>query len=272
VSRDIALLPRRARRGVPGVRIEPSRCRQYVEGPLYSADHRIHRPVTEDELAKLRDSGYLPTDQIGRTGLELQYEEYLRGTYWLARDRARRLSARDQDPRPDPPQARGNVVLTIDDGCSTSSRPSSKPVSPRTSSPKASPWAMIPERRDLAMVSTPAYDKQHVACAASPRRARRPQPRRVNRRADLRDGCRHPLVNKAVGRSIRPARRSRWCRLSALTVGTAPGTDRERHVERDQRVGVQLLRLACPRERWTSSTASRMSSDIYFYSLAAARR
>ncbi len=93
VAREIALLLAERAEAYPGVRIDAESIRQYVEGPLYSPIIGYTGPVTGEELTTLRDQGYLPTDQIGRTGLEWEYENYLRGQYgWreIERDASQR--------------------------------------------------------------------------------------------------------------------------------------------------------------------------------------
>ena len=38
-------------------------------------------PISGEQLATLKDKGYLPDDLIGKAGLEAEYETELRGTY-----------------------------------------------------------------------------------------------------------------------------------------------------------------------------------------------
>jgi penicillin-binding protein 2 len=38
-------------------------------------------PINAPELKRLKDSGYLPDDLLGKTGVEATYEDQLRGTY-----------------------------------------------------------------------------------------------------------------------------------------------------------------------------------------------
>jgi len=93
VARDIALLLSERAEMFPGVRVEAESIRSYADAVLYSPLLGYVGPVTEDEFAALRDKGYLQTDLIGRTGLEYEYEQYLRGGYgWreIERDAAQR--------------------------------------------------------------------------------------------------------------------------------------------------------------------------------------
>jgi penicillin-binding protein 2 len=66
---------------LPGVEVVVETRRQYPEGKLVSQLLGYTGPVPPDQLPKLKESGYLPDDLMGRTGLEAFYESELRGTY-----------------------------------------------------------------------------------------------------------------------------------------------------------------------------------------------
>ena len=115
VSRDIALVLSERAELFPSVRVEAQSIRSYIDPMLYSPLMGYVGAITEEELDERKDGGYLPTDIIGKTGLELVYENYLRGQYgWreIERDAAQReiktlaYSA---------PTTGNNLVLTIDD-------------------------------------------------------------------------------------------------------------------------------------------------------------
>ena len=115
IAREVALLLAERAELYPGVRIDAESVREYVNGPLYSPIIGYTGPITEDELQAKQDLGYLPSDQIGRTGLEWEYEQYLRGQYG-SREIERDASQREiKTLAQTPSQPGGNVVLTIDD-------------------------------------------------------------------------------------------------------------------------------------------------------------
>src|SRR5207248_8378369 len=99
----------------PSVRVEAESIRSYIDATLYSPVIGYVGALTEDEYDSRRAQGYLQTDIIGRTGLEWEYEQYLRGTYgWreIERDAAQReIKTLAQTPS----LPGGNVRLTIDD-------------------------------------------------------------------------------------------------------------------------------------------------------------
>jgi penicillin-binding protein 2 len=100
---------------LPGVEVVVEARREYANGPMYSQIVGYTGPVTADQLAKLRDSGYLPDDMIGRTGVEATYEEQLRGVYGaesVERDASGRKIQVLETVRP--AQAGDSLKLTID--------------------------------------------------------------------------------------------------------------------------------------------------------------
>ena len=139
VARDVALLLSERGEMFPGVRVEAESIRSYNDAVLYSPLLGYVGPVTEEEFDAMREKGYLQTDLIGRTGLELVYEEYLRGGYgWreIERDAAQREI---KQLAYSPPTVRGTTSCSRSTtACRSSSRPNSKKVSMRTSSPRRS--------------------------------------------------------------------------------------------------------------------------------------
>lgn len=81
VDEQTALLISEAGFDLPGVEIAVEARRQYTYGPLLSQVLGYTGPVSAEQLPDLRPLGYLPDDLLGKTGLEVQYETELRGTY-----------------------------------------------------------------------------------------------------------------------------------------------------------------------------------------------
>jgi penicillin-binding protein 2 len=123
VSREQMALVAVSRQNLPGVQIEAIPHRIYPLG--VAASHLIGHlnEVSAAELAARRDQGYRPGDVIGRTGLERQWEAYLRGTPGFERvvvdAKGQRKGAEEtrdllQVPRKQDPIPGNNLVLTID--------------------------------------------------------------------------------------------------------------------------------------------------------------
>jgi penicillin-binding protein 2 len=270
VSRDVALLLAERAEAYPGVRIDAESVRQYVDGPLYSPIIGYTGPVTEDELAKLRDQGYLPTDQIGRTGLELEYEEYLRGTYgWreIERDASQReIKTLAQTP----PRPGGNVVLTIDDRLQHILATELDAGVAKDAFTQGVAVALNPQNGEvLAMVSTPAYDNNVFVRGITQKELDALNRDGCTGGPNSVSGCRRPLVNKAVGEIYPPGSTFKMVTgLSALTVGTAT---RSTIVNVTSNViNVSGFNFYDWRAHGTLDFLNGFahSSDIYFYSLA----
>lgn len=100
---------------LPGVQVVVEARREYAKGPLFSQVIGYTGPITAEQLARLKDQGYLPDDMIGRTGIEAVYERELRGVYGaetVERDATGRRIQVLQTVRP--AEAGDSLRLTID--------------------------------------------------------------------------------------------------------------------------------------------------------------
>ena len=258
VSRDIALVLTERPELFPGVRVEAQSIRSYIDAVLYSPVMGYVGAITEDELADLKDQGYLPTDIIGRTGLELQYENYLRGQYgWreIERDAAQREI---KTLAYSPPATGNNVVLTIDDKLQKLLDTELRKGVEEDRFTQAVGIAMNPQNGEiLAMVSIPGYDNNWFVQGITPAQI-----------GQLNADDRHPLVNKAVGDIYPPGSTFKMVTgLSALTAGTAT---------RNTTVNVSSTVMTVSGFNfydWRAHgsvdflNAFAHSSDIYFYTL-----
>jgi len=99
---------------LPGVDLQIEARRNYLDGELMSHILGYVGPISAEEYADLKNDGYILNDQLGKTGIELVYEDILRGEPGkkLAEVDA---SGREQDVLDSLPSEPGqNVVLTID--------------------------------------------------------------------------------------------------------------------------------------------------------------
>jgi cell division protein FtsI/penicillin-binding protein 2 len=212
VARDIALLLSERAEMFPGVRVEAESIRSYSDAVLYSPLLGYVGPVTEEEFAALRDQGYLQTDLIGRTGLEYEYENYLRGGYgWreIERDAAQREI---KQLAYSPPTTGNSVVLTIDDRLQKLIEGELKKGVDQDLFTQAVGIAMNPQNGEiLAMYSNPGYDNNWFINGITPEQM-----------AQLNGDDRHPLVNKAIGDIYPPGSTFKMVTgLSALSEGIA---------------------------------------------------
>ena len=100
---------------LPGVEVAVEVRRQYPQGPLLSQLVGYTGPVSSAELSRLKQSGYLPDDPIGKAGVEAEYEAQLRGTYGSQTVQQDASGRRSQVLQIDSaPQAGDSLMLSID--------------------------------------------------------------------------------------------------------------------------------------------------------------
>ena len=258
VPRDVALLLTERTELFPSVRVEAESIRSYVDAVLYSPVLGYVGAISEDEAIDLKDRGYLPTDIIGRTGLEFQYENYLRGQYgWreIERDAAQREI---KTLAYSPPVTGNSLVLTIDEKLQKLLDAELRKGVEEDRFTQAVGVAMNPQNGEvLAMVSIPGYDNNWFVQGITPAQM-----------AQLNGDDRHPLVNKAVGDIYPPGSPFKMVTgLAALTAGTAT---------RSTVVNVSSMVMTVSGSQfydWRAHgsldflNAFAHSSDIYFYTL-----
>lgn len=114
VSRETALLIEENNFNFPGVAIEEVAVRNYVCGEVGA--HLIGQvgPIFADEYESLSEQGYAMNDQIGRSGIEGAFEEYLRGQdgeQIITFDNSGNVISTEETKAPEPG---GTVVLSLD--------------------------------------------------------------------------------------------------------------------------------------------------------------
>jgi penicillin-binding protein 2 len=259
VPREIALALTERAELFPGVRVDPESIRFYVDSTLYAPVIGYTGPITEQEFENLKDSGYLGDDDIGRTGIEDVYEQYLRGAYgWreIERDAAQREIKTLALQRP----TVGNTVsLTIDDRLQKLLDGELRKGVEEDRFTQAVGVAMNPQNGEiLAMVSIPGYDNNMFARGITTAEI-----------AALNGDDRHPLVNKAIADRYPAGSTFKMVTgLSALSEGTAT---------RDTVVNVSASSFSVSGTSffdWRAHGSVNFvngfahSSDIYFYTLA----
>lgn len=102
----------------PGITAEPQALRRYP-GPGDSNTAQVLgylSPVTDDELQKAKntDSPYLRSDQVGRSGLERQYDKELRGKAGVTRYEVDNLGRVIGKAKSDAAEPGSNLITSID--------------------------------------------------------------------------------------------------------------------------------------------------------------
>ncbi|MCL2800857.1 MAG: penicillin-binding protein 2 [Treponema sp.] len=175
---------------LPGISWHIKSVRNYVEVESLSHILGYVGNITRDELTMLYNLGYQQGDVIGKTGIERQYDQLLRGEQgWETRTvdvRGRRIAGQQNVVRA-PPEMGRNLVLTID---ANLQKLVEKAIGPQI----GAAVVMKPSTGEiLAMVSYPWYDPNIFIDGSS---------------ADfhmLRDDPAKPLINRTIQSSYPPA-------------------------------------------------------------------
>jgi penicillin-binding protein 2 len=115
VTPEVAGFVAESRPDLPGVEVVVETRRKYELGPLFSQVLGYTGPISGEDLADLREAGYLPDDLLGRAGVEATYEAQLRGTYGLQTVERDAAGRQIQVLRTDqPPVAGSSLRLTVD--------------------------------------------------------------------------------------------------------------------------------------------------------------
>jgi penicillin-binding protein 2 len=115
--------------------------------------------LSPEELPILRTQGYLPTDVIGKTGLEKQYETDLRGTYGRRLIQVNVRGKEQQVLSEEAPTPGKNLVLTIDAEMQSAIEDILRAAMEPEGKTRAAAVALDPRSGEvLALVSMPGFD------------------------------------------------------------------------------------------------------------------
>lgn len=212
VPEQTARLISEERLDLPGVEVVVEPRRQYTDGPLFAQILGYTGPIDDTQLERLRESGYLPDDLIGKVGVEAVYESDLRGTYGAE------LVERDGTGR------KTQVLSTLSEATSGNSLRLTIDTRQQQLAQKAIQWGiraaglkrgvvivMNPQTGEvLAMVSLPTYDNNLFARGISAKDFEK-----------LVNDKRQPLINHAVNAHYPPGSTYK------LVTGTGALADRE---------------------------------------------
>ncbi|MFH1225973.1 MAG: penicillin-binding protein 2 [bacterium] len=148
---------------LPGVNLAIDSRRDYLAGSL-SWSHLLgyQGQISPEELAEYPD--YLFDDQIGKTGLELFYEDVLRGQYGREEIEVDALGKRKKLLAQEPQQPGNSLVLTIDAELQTQTEKILQQVLLANNKRRGAVVALNPNNGEvLALVSWPGYDNKLFA-------------------------------------------------------------------------------------------------------------
>jgi penicillin-binding protein 2 len=113
-TRDAALIVEGDPGRYPGVVIEHASRREYAFGPLFSHMLGYIGKLSPEEYGVNAEDGYLFSDVIGKNGIELTYESYLRGEHGKRQVEVDSLGRVEHVLATKDPQSGNNLVLSID--------------------------------------------------------------------------------------------------------------------------------------------------------------
>lgn len=274
VPREIAFLIEEEHLDLPGVVVQVEAQREYINGPLLSHIIGYVGPIPEEEAESYLErpgSDYEPQDLIGLTGVELTFEEELRGKKGRKHievdvaGREVRTVGSAMDPQPG-----YNLILTIDLDLQQEATEALQEGMAAAGSPSGVVVAMDPQTGEiLALVSLPSYDNNLFIGGIS-----------LEDYQALRDDPHHPLVDHALTGQYPPG-------STFKIVGASAGLE-ERIINRNTLIndpGVIWLpnkyapndpTLAQPFRCWLETghgslnvvQAIAQSCDVFFYKLA----
>ena len=152
---------------LPGVLIEKGTKRHYLSGEKiavgapFSLAHVLGYlgKLNEKELAELHTRGYLPSDYLGKSGLEKEYEGVLRGKYGRKKIEVDTWGREQNVLAEEAPAPGQNLVLSIDLEAQNKLEDLIKEMLRRTGKKKAAGLVLNPQTGAvLAMVSWPTFN------------------------------------------------------------------------------------------------------------------
>lgn len=129
--------------------------------PIMSLSHVIgyEGRINEAEYARLKNEGYLPTDAIGKTGVETTYQKELRGTYGKKQIEVDAFGREQKVLASDEPVQGMDLTLSIDAKLQAVAEQSLRNSAARNGFGRGAAVAMDPKTGEiLALVSWPSYD------------------------------------------------------------------------------------------------------------------
>lgn len=162
ITQDQALLMAEKQSDLPGIIVDKTAIRNYEDGMIFSHIVGYDGKITREEID--RNSGYLMTDYIGKTGLEKKYEADLRGTYGAKQVEIDSSGNVKKYIGVIDPQAGNDLILNIDEELQKKLYDSLATVLENTETATAAAVAIDPRNGGvLAMVSMPSYDNNMFA-------------------------------------------------------------------------------------------------------------
>ena len=192
LDREVAFTIEERRSELPGVEVVLEATRHYLDGPTTSHLLGYVGPVSAEEYATLKDKHYQIDDRVGKTGLELAYEEQLRGKPGQEQVEVDANGEKLRVLQREEPQPGYSLVLSID--IELQRKMTQFLAEGMGQSEYAAAIAMDPRTGEiLGLVSLPSYDNNLFAATITEQEL-----------SNLLDAPGRPLLNHAVSGAYPP--------------------------------------------------------------------
>lgn len=162
ISQDESLILMEKAAEMPGVRIDKTAIREYIDGPIFSHVLGYEGKIEKKEMEE--NQGYLLTDYIGKQGLEKSFEKYLRGVHGADQIEVDAIGNQKREVGVINPKSGSDLVLGIDARLQKKIYDSLSGILENSQSKTAAAVAINPQNGEiLAMVSLPSYDNNIFA-------------------------------------------------------------------------------------------------------------
>ncbi len=187
---------------LPGIVVESGTKRHYLNDYTYSSSTLLSMShilgylgkLEESEVETMRNKNYLPSDDIGKTGLEKIYEPFLRGVYGRKKIEVNALGQEKNVLAIEPPQPGHNLTLSLDIEAQSTLETLLKNQLATIHAKRGSAIALNPQTGEvLALVSLPAFDDNNFSGGIT-----------SNTYRDYLENKDRPLFNRAIAGSFPP--------------------------------------------------------------------
>ena len=153
---------------LPGVLVESGTKRKYLNNTssTLSLSHVLGylSKLNEEELSELKSVGYLPSDNIGKSGLEKNFEAVLRGEYGKKKIEVNALGHEQNVLAEEAPHPGNNLYLSLDLEAQSKLEEIAKTHLVKVKKEKIAAIAMNPKNGEiLAMVNLPSFDSNNFS-------------------------------------------------------------------------------------------------------------
>ena len=263
IPKDQALVLLAQASDLKGFLVENNPIRDYKDPQVFAPVVGYTGKITDTELATHKNQGYLFNDYIGKTGLETEYENYLRGVSGQLQTEIDAQGNIKRSLADIPPSPGDNITLNIDYDLQKVIYDSLNTVLTRSHLTKGAAVATNPKTGQvLALVSFPSYDNSLFAHGIS--------------QADyskLINNPDHPLINRVIagqyppGSTVKPMMGLAGLTEGVITPDTTIVDDGVIRVGSFTFYGYDHSGLGV----MNVSRAIAMSSDIFFYTVGGGR-